>query len=262
MFKQDLPEELLRLLPLDVVTLYTRDLQQYPDLPMVRKLELEQLARQGNEQAKHEIIESALRYTARVAAFYYSAYGHFLHHDSYLDLVQIANLAMLETFERALKADSINGYLRGTVKRVIRQHCLYRSGMIATPKHEEWIAKAPRIESLDAMIGETEWTYHDVVAAFTEVEEEDEQGTASRSHKALDDRLHQRVATLTEKQREVVVRHYGLDGEIPEPLYTISKRLGLGATGAFGRLKLALKKLRRELKDVQTDISDEEEASH
>jgi RNA polymerase sigma factor (sigma-70 family) len=256
MSKQDLPEELLRLLPLDAVALYARDLQQYHDLPMPRKLELEQLVRQGDEQAKHEIIESALRYTAHVAAFYYSAYGHFLHHDSYLDLVQIANLAMLESFERALKADSINGYLRGTVKRVIRHYCLYRSGMIRVPTHEEWIAKAPRVESLDAMIGDTEWTYHDVVAAFSEVEQEDQGRTASRFPKVLGDCLHQAIAGLTEKQREVVMRHYGLDQQVPEPLYAISKRLGLPSNGAWARLRLALKHLRRKLEEFG------EEASH
>ena len=165
---------------------------------------------------------------------------------------------MLEAFERALKADSINGYLRGTVKRAIRHYCLYRSGMIRVPTHEKWVAKAPRVESLDAMIGDTEWTYHDVVAAFSEVEQEDQEGTASRAHKVLDDRVRQAIAGLTEKQREVVMRHYGLDGEPPEPLYTISKRLGLPSNGAWARLRLALKNLRRELEE----FSDEVEASH
>ncbi len=263
MSKQDLPEELLSILPLDAGTLYMRDTEQYTDLPMSRKQELEQLARQGDEQAKQEIIESALRYIARVASFYYSAYGHFLSHDSYLDLVQIGNLAMLEAFELALhQADSINAYVRGTAKRLIRQYCLYRSGMITTPRNKNWILKAPRVESLDAVIVGTDLTYHDVVAALTKIEEEDEQDTASPSHKALDDRLHESVAALTEKQREVVVRHYGLDGKIPEPLHAISMRLGLNKSGAFARLKLALTKLRLELKDALGDLSDDEKGDH
>ena len=45
MSNQNLPSEFLCVLPLDGLTLYTRDLRQYPDLPMARKLELEQLVR-------------------------------------------------------------------------------------------------------------------------------------------------------------------------------------------------------------------------
>ncbi len=229
-------------------SLYFNDLQGFPDLPMSRKLELEHLARQGDEQAKRELIESALRYVAHVAAFYASAYGPFLRHDSYLDLVQEGNLALVEAFERALKAKSISGYLRGTAKIVIRRYCLYRSGLFRVPTHPEWIARAHSIESLDAMIGDTELKYSDVMAILSDIEE-DEQST-SHTYQALYDPLRQLLASsLTEKQREVVVRYYGFDGQEPETLYAISKRLGIASNAAWKRLQLVLKKLHRALEE-------------
>lgn len=234
-----------------ITSLYLNDLQSFPsDLPLAKKEELEQLARQGDEQAKRELIESALRYVARVAAFYASAYGSFLRHDSYLDLIQEGNLALVTTFERAKKADSMSAYLRGTVKGVIRNYCLYKSGMIRIPNHPEQLANAPRCESLDAMIGDTELTYQDVVEAISTGG--DEQIVPSATHTALYTPLHQALTSLTEKQREVVTRHYGFDGQEPESLYAISKRLGLPANGAWSRLQLALKKLRRCIEMPET----------
>jgi len=227
-----------------LTSLYLNDLKDFPsDLPLAQKEALEQLARQGDAQAKRELIESALRYVTRVAAFHASAYGPFLRHDSYLDLIQEGNLALVTTFERAMQADSMSAYLRGTVKGVIRNYCLYKSGMFRLTNHAEELAKAPRCESLDAMIGDTELTYQDVVATLSDIE--DEQDTPSSSYTALYTPLHQALASLTEKQREVVTRHYGFDGQEPESLYAISKRLGIPANGAWNRLQLALKKLRR-----------------
>lgn len=229
--------------------LYLHDLQAYPDLPIARKQELEELARQGDEQAKRELIESALRYTVRIAAFYAKAYGYLLKHDSFLDLVQEGNLALVRVFDKALTTESASAYIRGTVKVVIRQYCLYHSGMIRIPAHQAWIAKAPRIESMDAMIRDTELTYHDVLAAFSDIK--DERSTSATSYQALYGPLHQALDTLPPRQREVVIRHFGLDGQEPETLYAISKRWGLKSNNtAWDYLKIAIKKLRKACVEI------------
>ena len=54
-------------------------------------------AREGDEQARDRLIENCLSYVAYIA----SRYKRYVHHDDYLDLVGVGNLAIVEHIEKA-----------------------------------------------------------------------------------------------------------------------------------------------------------------
>jgi RNA polymerase sigma factor (sigma-70 family) len=208
---------------------------------------LEDRARRGEADAKQEMIKLTLRYISKVAATLFDAYGPYMH-DDYMDLVQEGNLVVVETLERALQTARKGGviaYLCGTAKLRIRTYCMYKSGMINIHGNRAEVGKHI-VESLDAKIGGTELTYQDVVAAKSEIEEDAGQKTAP-FYQALYQPLREALDTLTEKQRYVVDRHYGLDGGEPETLLAISKRKGGASNAACRTLHFAKKKLRKKL---------------
>ena len=64
------------------------------------------------------------------------------------------------------------------------------------------------------------------------------------------DRLYQAISALTPKQRYVIIRYFGLDGDAPESIATISRRLSQAnpkVTIARNRYNTAIRSLRRTL---------------
>jgi len=246
----------------EISSIYINELKEYHRPSLQYELDLEERARRGDEQAKHELIELTLHYTAKVAATFVATYGPFLHHDSYMDLVQEGNLAVLTTLEKALQAaqpGNVRAYLCGTAKRIIRSYCVYKSGMIQIPRgNDKYIGKY-HVESLDAPHGDTELTYQDVLAAVNKVEREIEKNAdkkADASYKAQNMPLRESLGTLTEKQRYVVERYYGLDGAEPETLRAISRRQGVTLSTAAVHLQVAKKKLRKQLQQPLIEAQD------
>ncbi len=212
---------------------YRSDVSQFPRLTRSQEAALVCRARQGDKQAKDELVHICLRYVSLVA----SRYTCYVQHEEYLDLVSVGNLAIVECLEKALTAENPVAYLYGVAKLAIRSYCYKHSQLITQVRGKQFVW----VDSLEAPIGNSQQCLADqLVAPAQEAQQQPADFTA----------LYEAISTLTPKQREVVLRHFGLDGDAPESIVVLSRRLSTAnANGmlARNRYNLAIRSLRRKL---------------
>ena len=211
---------------------YRSEVLRLPRLTQSQECDLVSRARSGDELAKGALIESCLRYVASIAW----RYARYLRHDDYLDLVGVGNLAIVECVEKALAVNNPAAYLRGVAKLAMKLYCFKHAGLITRGPYQD----AVQVGSLDTPYGDSNACYADVLPTPTP-ESEMEQPNYEV--------LYQAINVLTEKQRYVILRHLGLDGNASESLGTISHRLSANPkmTIARNRFNLAIKRLHRLL---------------
>jgi DNA-directed RNA polymerase sigma subunit (sigma70/sigma32) len=218
---------------LSSVEQYHSEVVSLPRLTRSQECELVRRARLGDRQAKDELIQSCLRYVTFIA----SRYTCYVQHDDYLDLVSIGNMAIVECFEKALTVANPVAYLHGAVKIAVRAYCYKHSHLITKQRGKPLVW----VDSLDAPRGDSQACYADFLAAPTQQPE----------GKPTDfSRLYQAISTLTPKQRFVIMRYFGLDGDAPESIAAISRRLSTAnpkVTVARNRYNMAIRNLRRQL---------------
>lgn len=211
---------------------YRSDVSSLPLLTKNEERDLETLARNGDEKAKAALIEGCLKYISFIA-WKHLAY---IHHDDYLDLVGVGNLAVVECFEKALTTDNPSAYLRGAAKIAVKSYCRRYGSLIARDQNQEikWV------DSLDAPLGNSDVCYYDFIAA---AEQKDEVKRTDHST------LRQAVAKLRKKQQYVITRYCGWDGDAPESIADIGERLSgcRNTTIAYNRFYMAVKNLQHML---------------
>jgi DNA-directed RNA polymerase sigma subunit (sigma70/sigma32) len=204
-----------------------------PRLTRSEEGELVRRARNGDTQAKETLIQSCLGYVACVA-YRYTCYSQ---HDVYLDLVSVGNLAVVECFEKALTVEKPVAYLLGVAKLAVKAYCCKHSGLITHQRGQPYVW----VDSLDAPLGNGQGCLTEMLVAPMQ-EPQQEPGDF--------DTLYGAISGLTPKQRYVVQRHFGLDGDAPEPIAVISRRLSHvnpKVTIARNRYNTAIRSLRRKL---------------
>ena len=211
---------------------YRSEVLRLPRLTQSQECDLVSRARAGDELAKGALIESCLQYVASIAW----RYARYLRHDDYLDLVGVGNLAIVECVEKALAVNNPAAYLRGVAKLAMKLYCFKHAGLITRGPRQDRV----QVGSLDAPYGESDACYADVLPAPTPESEQEQPNY---------EMLYQAINSLTEKQRYVILRHLGLDGNASESLGTISYRLSANPkmTIARNRFNLAIKRLHRLL---------------
>lgn len=220
---------------------YRYELSHLPRLTQEEESELKERARAGDEQARASLIESCLHYVAFIAA----RYKRYIHHDDYLDLVGVGNLAIVEYAEKALTMDNPCAYLFAIAKTTIITYCMTRASLITKSRYT--CSPDAYIESLDApLYQDSEATLLDRLAApETEPEEEPESKESDYTS------LYNALETLPERHREVLIRHYGLHGHTAESLYEMSRELsanpGPKSCAAYLIEYRALARLRKQL---------------
>ncbi|HXR65831.1 MAG TPA: hypothetical protein VN729_07905 [Ktedonobacteraceae bacterium] len=225
-------------------TLYHAEVNQLPVLSTEGERELVARARQGDEQAKAELIVSCLRWAWNEA--YNVCQNRRPRHVDQLDLAQVASLQMVHSMQRALTKASPAGYLRGLARREISQYCVYYAPLIHKP--HMIIEDLKQVEmpvvttSLDEPVyrhTETTLLTVDIVEiSMPPVEEVERSQTEEQAERWK--LLYQAIEELTPRQREYLIRGYGLYGQPAEA------NPELGATGE--RLKrLAVEILRKKL---------------
>jgi DNA-directed RNA polymerase sigma subunit (sigma70/sigma32) len=218
---------------LSSVEQYRSEMLRLPRLTRSEESELVYRARNGNEQAKEALLQSCLRYVASIA-YRYMCY---VQHDEYLDLVSVGNLAIVECLDKALTIENPVAYLHGVAKLAVKAYCCKHSGLITHQRGQHFVW----IDSLDAPLGNSQGCYADLLAAPTQ----EPQKEPSDFNK-----LYQAITALTPKQRYVIMRYFGLDGDAPESIAAISKRLSQinpKVTIARNRYNMAIRRLRRKL---------------
>lgn len=228
---------------LSITALYIIELHQIHPLSDDECIALEERARQGDQQARNMLIEDATRYVAKVASSYAATY---LQSSDYLELVGVGNLALVEHLDQALEqGKNPSAFLRRLARREMWNYCMYHSRLIRLPEHTRYLEAAPRrITSLEWEVADA--STNDPLTEIVNRLEPDEQPAFN----ALLGPLHEALETLTDKQREVIDRHYGLDGYGPETIGEINRRLTDNPNNnlASKRHAYALQRLREILK--------------
>src|SRR5579859_278343 len=190
------------------------------DNPPVSDDEMRHLAAQakaGDAVAKEMLLKHCLRYvlydSAKYTQFVYN-------YDEHMDLIGAANEKVAAVLDVALTKRDPLPYIRAAIRNsLIDQSTFYK-----------------KFVSQKAAGGA------DHLATETQLPEQAKKQQSRKIHEAMN--------TLTEKQRYVIQRHFGLDGDTPESLYALSKRLSTtgGNTRVADRhLTGGLNRLRRIL---------------
>lgn len=219
---------------------YRYELSLLPRLTQEEERVLTDQAREGDKQARDRLIEGCLRYITFIAA----RYKRYVHHDDYLDLVSVGNLAVVENVEKALTMDNPQAYLCVTAKLAIIEYCMTRASLITKSRYSN--ASDPSVSSLDAPVyQDSDISMLDLIAA-PEAEPERKERDYTQLHKA--------ISTLPEKYREVLTRHYGLYGRPAESLYGMSREMsacpGPKSSAAYLIEYRALARLRSRLESI------------
>jgi RNA polymerase primary sigma factor len=242
----------------DALQLFLNEAGRWPLLTKEEETELAKLIERGDEQAKERMINSNLRLVVSIAKRYQ---GHGL---SLLDLIQEGIIGLIRAVEKFdwRRGFKFSTYATWWIRQAVQRGVANKSRTIRLPVHiadreqkmaraerllapqlgrqptEEEIAKqaklplkqvrevrqaARAITSLDKPLGaDNEGRFGDLFAS--EGSEPEEELTVSLE----EDVLRRAVAQLPEREREVVKRRYGLNGERdPASLATIGRELGL-----------------------------------
>jgi hypothetical protein len=129
-----------------------------------------------------------------------------LQHEEYLDLVSVGNLAILERLEKALTVDNPVAYLYGVAKLAIRSYCYTHSQLMTQVRGKPYVW----VDSLDAPLCNRQGC----LAEFLVAPETAQSDFSS---------LYAAINALAPKQRYVIMRVYGFDGDAPESIASISR---------------------------------------
>ena len=242
----------------DALQLFLNEAGRWPLLTKEEEVELAKLIERGDEEAKERMINSNLRLVVSIAKRYQ---GHGL---SLLDLIQEGIIGLIRAVEKFdwRRGFKFSTYATWWIRQAVQRGVANKSRTIRLPVHiadreqkmaraervlapqlgrqptEEEIAKqaklplkqvrevrqaARAITSLDKPLGaDNEGRLGDLFAS--EESEPAEELTVSLE----EDVLRRAVAQLPEREREVVKRRYGLNGDRdPASLEAIGRELGL-----------------------------------
>jgi RNA polymerase primary sigma factor len=241
----------------DSLQLFLNEAGRYPLLTAAEEVELAKRVERGDQAAKDRMINSNLRLVVSIAKRYQ---GHGL---SLLDLIQEGVIGLIRAVE---KFDWRRGYKFSTyatwwIRQAVQRGVANKSRTIRIPVHiaerEQRIGRAERelmaklgrpptdeeisqtakismkhlrevrqaaraVTSLDKPLGDdNDASIGDLVGAAQDgIEEEVEISLTERT-------LHQALADIPERERDVLKLRYGLAGEEPRSLEEIGRRLGL-----------------------------------
>jgi RNA polymerase primary sigma factor len=242
----------------DALQLFLNEAGRWPLLTKEEEVELAKRIERGDAEAKERMINSNLRLVVSIAKRYQ---GHDL---SLLDLIQEGIIGLIRAVEKFdwRRGFKFSTYATWWIRQAVQRGVANKSRTIRLPVHiaerEQKMARAERvlaaklarqpteeevaeqaklplkqvlevrqaaraITSLDRPIGsENEGALRDLFASDEAAPEEEL--TVSLEQ----DVLHRAVSQLPEREREVVKRRYGLNGDRdPASLETIGQELGL-----------------------------------
>lgn len=207
-------------------------------------------ARGGDTKACEVLILNCLHYAITKAYAVY--FRRNPRHVDPLDLVQQANLEMVEKIDYALKSGDPVTYLVTLAANAIQRYCTYNAPMIQRPHYTrvDLIKSDPypvTVESLDELIaGGNRGLTMDIIKAPTlRLESDNEQRQQYRYRPLLE-----AVKRLTPVQRAMIIRHYGLFGQPAETYSEIAESRHLKLKSVRGRCSEARRNLERALDSV------------
>jgi RNA polymerase primary sigma factor len=242
----------------DTLQLFLNEAGRWPLLTKEEEVELAKRIERGDQAAKERMINSNLRLVVSIAKRYQ---GHGL---SLLDLIQEGIIGLIRAVEKFdwRRGFKFSTYATWWIRQAVQRGVANKSRTIRIPVHiadrEQRIARAERdlapklgrqpteeevakqaklplkqvrevrqaaraITSLDRPVGEESDAALGDLFASDQVPPEEELTVSLEQ-----DVLHRAVAQLPDREREVVKRRYGLDGDRdPASLEAIGRELGL-----------------------------------
>ena len=241
----------------DATSLYLKEIGRSPLLSAAEEVFFATKLQQGDESARHRMIESNLRLVVKIARCYLNRGLDFL------DLIEEGNFGLMRAVE---KFDPSRGFrfstyatwwIRQTIERalmnqtrtirlpvhVVKELNIYRrvSRKLAqkldhTPTHEEIAHEVDKpvdtvnrilelndsVCSLDIPVGDNEKSFVDTIPDHKSNSPERVTGNDN-----LMDKLNDWLDELPKKQREVVVRRFGLLNHQQETLDQVGREVGL-----------------------------------
>jgi RNA polymerase primary sigma factor len=257
----------------DALQLFLNEVRKYPLLTADEEVELAKRIERGDMEAKDRMVNSNLRLVVSIAKKYQ---GQDL---PLLDLIQEGIFGLIRAAE---KFDWRRGYKFSTyatfwIRQAIQRGIENRARSIRIPVHigqrerkigraerelstrlgreptDEELAEATELDveqiqevreiartvtSLDRPVGDEEET------ALGDLLPSEERGPEEEVDIALrEETLHDALARLPDREREVVKLRYGINGDEPTPLREASRRLGMSPEGVRKVEKQALERL-------------------
>jgi RNA polymerase primary sigma factor len=242
----------------DALQLFLNEAGRWPLLTKEEEVELAKRIERGDQQAKERMINSNLRLVVSIAKRYQ---GHGL---SLLDLIQEGIIGLIRAVEKFdwRRGFKFSTYATWWIRQAVQRGVANKSRTIRIPVHiadrEQRIARAERalapklgrqpteeevarqaklplkqlrevrkaaraVTSLDRPIGQDDQGAFGDLLASDQARPEEELTVSLEQ-----DVLRRAVAELPEREREVVKRRYGLNGDRdPASLETIGRELGL-----------------------------------
>ena len=242
----------------DALQLFMQEIGRYPLLTKDEEIELAQRIERGDLEAKEQMINSNLRLVVSIAKRYQ---GHGL---TLLDLIQEGIIGLIRAVEKFdwRKGFKFSTYATWWIRQAVQRGVANKSREIRVPVHiverEQRISRAERdlaprlgrmptddevaeaaritvaqvaevrsaaraVTSLDKPISEASGTTFQELLAGNE-EDVEQEVTVNLAQEALHDALDE----LPDREREVLKRRYGLNGERdPESLEEIGRGLGI-----------------------------------
>jgi RNA polymerase sigma factor (sigma-70 family) len=222
-------------IPLSAAQMYRNEIvQRLPKLSHAQQREREQALierlKVGAQDAREELLLLLQPAVFRLAARFSGK------HAEWGDLVNEANVRMLERMDEVLGKDNPCSYLLGVARLAMIQWISGRNDPIK--RHNE--QKRVEVISLDAPLYEDGTALADLLP----------EPHTPRPPETHDVALHQVIEILSAKYQVVVRRHYGFDGP-PESLNAISHSIAKPGTRktnvAYDRHEKALRTMRRHL---------------
>ena len=255
---------------------YLRQIRQFPLLTPEQETELAKRCADGDEEAIRTMVNSNLRLVVSVAREY-AGRGVPL-----LDLIQEGSIGLIvaaKKFDYTLEY-RFSTYATKWIRYSISRYILNHAGMIRVPRHtaeiihklmdayavlrqeqgcpptteeaarycgisekkaEEILRLIPEVCSLDAPTG----TEEDATLQMLLEDAQTPQPQETLIREELKRMLEELMGTLTERQRQILRLHYGLEDGICYSLEQTGKRLGISKERARQVEKQAIEKLRK-----------------
>jgi len=242
--------------------------------------ELSRCIQNGDEAARRRLIEANLRLVIKIAK------GYFASGISMMDLIQEGNMGLIRAVEKFDHSKQVrfSTYAAWWIRQAISRYLSDKKRTIRLPHRKEEVLRKiqqayhnlsqkfkrqPKLTEIAAEIGvpvgDVECILnmsHDVISLETEGEENDsvsvieylEDNTYSPERVLItkssrEDTL-RALDTLKDRERNVLISRYKLDGREQNTLKNISKRMGL-STETVRQIEIkALKKLRRNAENL------------
>ena len=152
---------------------------------------------------------SCLRLTIRMAEYKMSERS--MRHSDITDLIETANISMLEKFPKALEQEDPIHYLMTEMMYDMKHYMLYNDPMVQRSRQVKFDPSHPITESGEAV------QYETLPAPQLQVVAEEP---------AKYNALHSAMAKLTPIRRNALTRRFGLDGHPAESVRDIAKSEG------------------------------------